>query len=86
MKIAVLGGAGKMGCIAVQDLAGDQRVQEVVIADRDLAQARTVAETIASPKITIQQVDINDHDALVGVLKGAAACLNSRGRSETCPY
>ncbi|MBL7062781.1 MAG: saccharopine dehydrogenase NADP-binding domain-containing protein [Anaerolineae bacterium] len=77
MKIVVLGGAGKMGCIAVQDLAGDQRVQEVVIADRDLAQARTVAETIASPKITIQQVDINDHDALVGVLRGAAACLNS---------
>ncbi|MEA3340983.1 MAG: hypothetical protein U9R15_13545 [Chloroflexota bacterium] len=30
MKIVVLGGAGKMGCIA----------------DRDMAQARTVAETV----------------------------------------
>ena len=58
MKITVLGGAGKMGCIAVQDLAGDRRVQEVVIADRDLVQARTVAETIGSAKVTIQQVDV----------------------------
>jgi saccharopine dehydrogenase-like NADP-dependent oxidoreductase len=77
MKIIVLGGAGKMGCIAVQDLAGDQRVREVVIADRDLAQARIVAETIASPKVTIQQVNITDHDALVSVLKRADACLNA---------
>jgi saccharopine dehydrogenase-like NADP-dependent oxidoreductase len=76
MKIVVLGGAGKMGCIAVQDLAGDRRVKEVVIADRDLAQARVVAETIASQKITIQPVDITDHDALVGVLQGADVCLN----------
>ena len=77
MRITVLGGAGKMGSVAVQDLAGDRRVEEVVIADRDLVQARTVAETIASPKVTIQQVDIADRDALVGVLEGADACLNA---------
>ena len=77
MRIIVLGGAGKMGCIAVQDLAGDQRVKEVVIADYDLEQARTVAEVINSPKVSIQQVDLNDHDALVGLLKGADTCLNA---------
>jgi len=77
MKIIVLGGAGKMGCIAVQDLAGDRRVGEVVIADWDLGQARTVAEVIKSPKVSIQQVDATDHQALVGVLKGADACLNA---------
>jgi lysine 6-dehydrogenase len=77
MKIVTLGGAGKMGCIAVQDLAGDRRVGEVVIADRDLVQARTVAEIINSPKVTVQQVDINEHDALVGVLKDMDACLNA---------
>jgi saccharopine dehydrogenase-like NADP-dependent oxidoreductase len=76
MKIIVLGGAGKMGCVAVQDLAGDRRVKEVVIADRDLAQARTVAEAIGSPKVAIQPVDVADHDALVRVLEGADACLN----------
>jgi saccharopine dehydrogenase-like NADP-dependent oxidoreductase len=77
MKIVVLGGAGKMGCIAVQDLAGDRRVKEVVIADYNPAQARTVAETIGSSKVSIQQVDVNDHDGLVGLLKGAGACLNA---------
>ena len=77
MKIIVLGGAGKMGCTAVQDLAGDRRVREVVIADRDLAQARIVAETIGSSKVTIQMVDLNDHSTLVGALKGASTCLNA---------
>jgi saccharopine dehydrogenase-like NADP-dependent oxidoreductase len=77
MRIVVLGGAGKMGCISVQDLAGDDRVSEVVIADQDLAQARIVAETVASPKIEIQAVDASDHDSLVSVLQGADACLNA---------
>jgi saccharopine dehydrogenase (NAD+, L-lysine-forming) len=77
MKIVVLGGAGKMGCIAVQDLAGDKRVKEVVIADRAMKEAKTVAEVIGSSKISIQDVDLNDHDALVGVLSGADACLNA---------
>jgi len=77
MKIVVLGGAGKMGCIAVQDLANDRRVKGVVIADFDMAQARTVAETINSPRVSIRQVDVTDHDALAGVLRGAHACLNA---------
>ena len=77
MKVVVLGGAGKMGCIAVQDLAGDRRVGKVVIADRDLGQARTVAEIINSSKVSIQQVDVTDRHALVGVLKGADVYLNA---------
>jgi saccharopine dehydrogenase-like NADP-dependent oxidoreductase len=77
MKIVVLGGAGKMGCIAVQDLAGDRRAGKVVIADWNLDQARTVAEIINSPKITVEQVDVTDHDALAGALKGADGCLNA---------
>jgi len=77
MKIIVLGGAGKMGCIAAQDLAGNDHVSQVVIADRDMVQARTVAETIGSSKVTIQQVDLNNHDALVGLLQGADTCLNA---------
>jgi lysine 6-dehydrogenase len=77
MRIVVLGGAGKMGCISVQDLAGDKRVSEVVIADQDLAQARIVAETVGSPKIEIQAVNASDHDSLVKVLRGAHACVNA---------
>ncbi|MBN1955752.1 MAG: saccharopine dehydrogenase NADP-binding domain-containing protein [Anaerolineae bacterium] len=77
MKIVVLGGAGKMGCIAVQDLAGDPRVKEVVIADRELGQARVVAEFIGSPKVRIEAVDVADPAALTALLRGAGACLNA---------
>jgi len=77
MKVVVLGGAGKMGSVAVQDLASDRRVDEVIIADRDLAQARTVAGIINSPKISIRTVDVTDHAALVNVLRGTDACLNA---------
>ncbi|MBN1485149.1 MAG: saccharopine dehydrogenase NADP-binding domain-containing protein [Chloroflexia bacterium] len=77
MKIVVLGGAGNMGCIAVQDLAGDRRVQEVVIADCDLEAARRVAKAIGSPKIRLERVDVTDPQQLSAVLGGAAACLNA---------
>ncbi len=77
MRIVVLGGAGKMGCIAVQDLAWDDRVREVVIADRDMSQAKLVAETIGSSKVSIRPVDLTRRDELLAVLDSADACLNA---------
>lgn len=76
MRITVIGGAGKMACIGVQYLAQDQRVDEVVIADLDLDQAGVVADYIKSPKVKIRQVDVNDHQGMVEVLKGSDACFN----------
>ena len=76
MRITVIGGAGKMACISVQDLAQDKRVDEIVIADLNIDQAKEVAEYINSPKIEIEKVDVNDHQALVNLLKGSDACLN----------
>jgi len=77
MRILVLGGAGKMGCIAVQDLAKDARVDEVVIADINVDQAQIVADYLDSPKISIQKVDINEEEDFVRTLEGADACLNA---------
>lgn len=77
MKITVLGGAGKMGCISVQDLANDDRVDEVVIADIDIEGAQIVADYIDSPKIKIQKVDINDEENFVKSLEGSDVCLNA---------
>jgi saccharopine dehydrogenase-like NADP-dependent oxidoreductase len=77
MKIMVLGGAGKMGCIAAQDLAGDARVDEVIIADQDVAQGRMVAELIGSPKISVQGLEIADHSRLVEALRDVDACVNA---------
>ena len=77
MNITVLGGAGKMGCIAVQDLAMDQRVDQVTIADVNEQQAQTVAEVIGSSKIIINKVNIKDKDSFVQSLKGSDVCLNA---------
>lgn len=77
MKIIVLGGAGMMGCIAVQDLAAGAAVDEVVIADLDLERAQQVADYLHSPKVSLAQVNIHDHEALSKVLRGADCCLNA---------
>ncbi len=77
MRIIVLGGAGKMGCISVQGLANDERVDEVIIADLDMDQAKIVADTIDSPKISIHEMGIIDEEGLVRSLDGADACLNA---------
>ena len=77
MRIVVLGGAGKMGCIAVQALVRESRVDEIVIGDFNLEQAQVVADYIDSPKISIEHVDVNEHEKLVNTLKGADACLNA---------
>jgi len=76
MRITVIGGAGKMACISVQDLANDPRVDEVIIADLNLDQAKIVEETIKSPKIKSLRVDVNDHSSLVELMKGSDVCLN----------
>src|SRR3990172_2552462 len=77
MRIAVLGGAGKMGCITVQDLARDERVDVIVLLDMNIAQAQIVAEYLHSPKIRLQPVNISDHKDLVAALEGADACVNA---------
>ncbi|MCP4142453.1 MAG: hypothetical protein GY755_19620 [Chloroflexi bacterium] len=77
MRIFVLGGAGKMGCISVQSLALDDRVDEVVIADVNMEQAQLVADYLDSPKISIQKVDIKDEENLVKALGGSDVCLNA---------
>jgi saccharopine dehydrogenase-like NADP-dependent oxidoreductase len=77
MKLVVLGGAGMMGCIAVQDLTRSPLVDEVVIADLNVERAQEVAACIGSPKVSIVPVDMRDHEALVGALRGAQTCLNA---------
>ena len=77
MKIVVLGGAGMMGCIAVQDLARSAGVDQVVIADLSQERARQVADSLCSDKVSLAHVDVRDHEGLVRLLRGADACLNA---------
>ncbi len=77
MRIVVLGGAGKMGSIAVSALTKEERVDEIVIADFNTKTAQEVADYLNSPKISVQYADVNDHEGLVKVLQGADTCLNA---------
>jgi saccharopine dehydrogenase-like NADP-dependent oxidoreductase len=77
LRIVVMGGAGMMGCVAVQDLVRSQAVDEVVIADLNQERARLVADTIGNSKISIVEIDARDHEGMVKVLRGADACLNA---------
>jgi len=77
MRIMVLGGAGKMGCIAVQDLAENELVEQVILADIDYAQARLVADYIENPKVTVLQLDSRDRPAFEKALHGVDVCLNA---------
>lgn len=85
MRITVLGGAGKMGCISVQDLVNDARVEQVVIADANPAQAKIVAEALNSPKIEIKIVDPKSPESFEQVLKGSEACVNATIRHTNIP-
>jgi saccharopine dehydrogenase-like NADP-dependent oxidoreductase len=79
MKIVVLGGAGRMGRIAVKDLAASDGVEEVVIADRDAELAHKVAGLlpVGRGKVKVIPVDVTDHNGLVATLRGADAALNA---------
>lgn len=77
MKIMVLGGAGKMGSVAVQDLVENPRVNEVIIADVNLQSAREIAHYLNSPKLSVQRVDLSEHYSLVSILRGVDACVNA---------
>jgi saccharopine dehydrogenase-like NADP-dependent oxidoreductase len=77
MRVVVLGGAGKMGALAVEDLVVNPRVDEVVLADRDMAGATAIAEYLDSPKLSVAESDLNDHEALVALLAPLDACVNA---------
>jgi saccharopine dehydrogenase-like NADP-dependent oxidoreductase len=77
MHITVLGGAGKMGCLSVQTLAKDPRVDEVLIADMDVEQAQVVADYLDQPKVRVQYVDIKDTDNFLKILEKTDVCLNA---------
>jgi lysine 6-dehydrogenase len=77
VRIVVLGGAGIIGRIIARDLAGDREVKEIVIADLDLDGARKVADSLGRPGAVAVKADVTDHAALVNLVRGAGAVINS---------
>ncbi|HEX8164130.1 MAG TPA: saccharopine dehydrogenase C-terminal domain-containing protein [Pyrinomonadaceae bacterium] len=76
MKILVLG-AGRMGLGAAYDLAHNSpEVSSVTVADVDGERARAVVETVASPKLTPRQIDVEDSARVVALMRGHDAAIS----------
>jgi len=77
VRIVVLGGAGIIGRTIARDLADDREVKEIVIADLDLDGARKLADGLGRPGVTAVKADVTDPAALVSLIRGAGAVINS---------
>jgi saccharopine dehydrogenase-like NADP-dependent oxidoreductase len=75
MRIIVLGGAGDMASRAVRELADQEEVTNLTVADYNQDAAERLAANLGD-KVRAAWVDANDHNALVSVIAGhdAAAC------------
>ncbi|MBC7248519.1 MAG: saccharopine dehydrogenase NADP-binding domain-containing protein [Actinobacteria bacterium] len=78
MKVIALGGAGAMGRTAVRDLAAEPEVEELVIADYNLAEAEKLARELGD-KCRAVQVDANRHADLVEQVRGYDVALGTVG-------
>jgi len=78
MRIVVVGGAGAMGRVAVDDLAADPGVALVTVADADGVRAREVAEAAAGQGGKVRDIEADVRDpAFPGLLAGHHVCLNA---------
>jgi len=69
-------GAGRMGLGAVHDLASQKDVTEITVADVDAARARDVAQRVDAKRVRAVHLDVNDHAALTGLMRGQAAAIS----------
>jgi saccharopine dehydrogenase-like NADP-dependent oxidoreductase len=76
VKIAVVG-AGAMGRWAVQELAISPEVDEIVVADFSLDQAKTVAAAQGAGKAAATFVDARDPESIKAAVAGCDALINA---------
>lgn len=78
-KAIVLGGAGGMGSVAVEDLVVNSPFEEIVIADANVKEAKEIAKRLADKRISVEQIDITNKGQLYELLKDATVVLNFIG-------
>lgn len=74
MRIAVLG-AGRMGLGAVHDLAAQNDVDEVTVADADESKARAIADRVGE-KVRPVRADLADRKTAATLMRGHAAAIS----------
>lgn len=78
MRICALGGAGHIGSGVVRELVKRAPDVEVVIADKNLEEAKRLAAELGG-KTSAEPVDADDHKSLVSVMKGVEVVISTVG-------
>jgi len=78
MKIIALGGAGDMGSYAVRDLARQDEVEELMIADYDEDKAKLLAGELGA-RCKAMKVDANNASELVRAIEGYDVATSAIG-------
>lgn len=88
MKIIQLG-AGLQGIATALDLARNSNFKTVMLADYNMERANEVAELCnkkyGENRVQTIKCDVNDHDALVGILTEYDICINDVNYYYNCP-
>jgi len=77
MKIAVIGGAGAMACITIQDLSECSDVEEILVADYHERKAKEYAASFQDSRIKGSFVDAYKIKEAANLMKGYDAVINS---------
>ncbi|WP_134702279.1 saccharopine dehydrogenase family protein [Ammoniphilus sp. YIM 78166] len=77
MKIAVVGGAGKVVWGAIRDFVENDSVEQLLLADLNLDVLEERKRILCSDKVITGRVDLNDHNDLVKLLDSYDVCLNA---------
>jgi len=78
-RVVVLGGCGVVGSVAVQVLAAQDVIGEVVIADRAHEKASMLASRLGSKKVRPLRVDVSSPEETRSAIRGADIVLNCVG-------
>lgn len=79
MDVLVLGGTGGMGQAVARDLIKQERIGKVILGDINIDPNRLQEKLRSNQKISLQRIDVNDHDELVKVLKNVNIVINCAG-------
>jgi saccharopine dehydrogenase (NAD+, L-lysine-forming) len=78
-KVAILGGCGAVGSVAVKTLAARDMFSEIVIGDMNMERAKEIISQISSGNISARKVDAGDPESIKGAIEGSDIVLNCIG-------
>ena len=76
MKVVQLG-CGITGLVCAEELAKNEKIDELVLADIVTDTAENLAERIGGDKISIEKVDASDYDAVKRLIKNADIIISA---------